>query len=360
MPRTQLSIATLNLLNLNEPGEPIYNDEDGWSPQQFSQKLEWTSRMLADMRSDVWGFQELWHKDSLQACFTHAGLAGDYTLLTPPNQTGQRIICAGAVRSSILVGEPEWIDEFPEHYKLASGGDDPQTSNISVNIDKFSRPVLYYQVKPRTDGRIIHVYVCHFKSKRPTDIHREDWYRSNIHGPHRKGLGAAISTIRRTAEAAALRMILTERMKGTNDPVIVMGDFNDGQHSNTLNIVTEQPNFLVSGLSQGGADNGLYTVGTLQEYRSLRDIYYTHIFKNLRESLDHILVSQEFYDNSKKRIWAFKGMDLANDHLNDHNHKETGTSDHGVVRAQFEYHPTEEAKRLMAEDAAAGLLAEPG
>ena len=80
-------------------------------------------------------------------------------------------------------------------------------------------------------------------------------------------------------------------------------------------------------------------MGTLQEYRSLRDVYFTHVFQNTRESLDHILVSQEFYDNSRKRLWAFKGMELVNDHLNADDHKETGTSDHGIVRATFEYRP---------------------
>jgi predicted extracellular nuclease len=128
-------------------------------------------------------------------------------------------------------------------------------------------------------------------------------------------------------------------MKDTDRPVVVLGDVNDGQHSNTLNILTGQPNYLLSGLSVGGSDVDLYTVGTLQEYRSLRDVYYTHVHQNYRESLDHILVSQEFYDNSKARRWAFKGMTIANDHLNDKDHKVTGTTDHGIVRAQFEYRP---------------------
>lgn len=128
-------------------------------------------------------------------------------------------------------------------------------------------------------------------------------------------------------------------MKGTNTPVIVMGDLNDAQHSNTLNILTGQPNYLLSGLSEGGSDVDLYSVGTLQKYRSQRDVYYTHVFNKTRESLDHILVSQEFYDNSRKRIWAFKGMEIANDHLNSDDHKENGSSDHGIVRVTFEYRP---------------------
>ncbi len=340
MARTQLSIATCNLYNLNEPGLPMYRNANGWSQAQYDRKVEWLARALGGtMRSDVWGFQELWHGDSLRRCFTAAGLAGEYTLLVPDGHAGGRIVCAGAVRSDILVGTPEWIEAFPEAFVLHSGGDDAQTPDIAVEIDAFSRPVLHFEIRPRSGGKRIHVYVCHFKSKRPTDIYREPWYDKQSYSKHSEAIGAAISTIRRTAEATALRMILTERLKGTDTPVVVLGDLNDGQHSNTLNILGGQPNYLLSGLSKGGSDVDLYAAGTLQEYRSLRDVYYTHIHQNTKESLDHILVSQEFYDNSRNRLWAFKGMDIVNDHLNDDDHKNDGTTDHGIVRARFEYRP---------------------
>jgi predicted extracellular nuclease len=153
-------------------------------------------------------------------------------------------------------------------------------------------------------------------------------------------LGAAISTIRRTAEAAALRFMLSEQMKRTRTPVIVLGDINDGQHSNTTNILTEQPRYLV-GDSLGGGDVSLYTAQTLQEYRSTRDVYYTHIFQDIMESLDHILVSEEFYDNSRQRIWMFDGMSVNNDHMNFDDHKATGTNDHGVICATFKYNPAD-------------------
>lgn len=96
-----------------------------------------------------------------------------------------------------------------------------------------------------------------------------------------------------------------------------------------------QPSYL-SGLSTGGSD---VDAGTLQAYRSERDVYSTHIHQNIKESPDHILVSQEFYDNSQKRLWAFKGLEILNDHLNHDDHKETGSTDHGVVKAVVEYRP---------------------
>jgi predicted extracellular nuclease len=136
----------------------------------------------------------------------------------------------------------------------------------------------------------------------------------------------------------------TNQAKGTEDPIVVIGDLNDGQHSNTLNILTGQPNYLTT-LVSGGSDTDLYSAQTLQQYRSETDVYYTHVFQDRRESLDHILFSQEFYDNSKERIWAFAGMEIANDHLNREDHKATGTNDHGIVRVSFIHKPAAKPKK---------------
>ena len=61
-------------------------------------------------------------------------------------------------------------------------------------------------------------------------------------------------------------MILTEQTRDTHTPAIVLGDLNDGKHSNTLNIVTGQPRYL-TGLSKGGSNTDLYAGQVLQEYR---------------------------------------------------------------------------------------------
>lgn len=336
----RLSIATFNLYNLNEPGLPLYSNQDGWSEAQYAAKIRWTARMISELRPDVLGLQELWHENSARAALAAAGLAPDYDLIVPPDTAGQRIVCAALVRKGLLVGAPRWLDTFPDGFRLQSSGDDPQTPAISVGITHFSRPVLQLAIRPRADAAAIVVHVCHLKSKAPTQLYREDWYRAATasYAPHAQGLGTAVSTIRRTAEAAALRWLLTEQMRGTDTPVIVLGDINDGQSSNTANILTGQPRYLV-GDSVGGGDTALYTAQTLQEYRNTRDVYYTHIHQDMMESLDHILVSQEFYDNSRKRRWLFDGLAIHNDHLDDADHKARGTNDHGIVCARFRYKP---------------------
>ncbi|GGF45645.1 endonuclease/exonuclease/phosphatase family protein [Echinicola rosea] len=334
------SLVTFNLYNLNLPGHSMYRDYDGWSDDQYENKIIWTSYMLHLLQPDIFGFQELWHEDALKDAFTRAGLMDSYDILCPSHHDGNKIICAGAVKKGLLDGTPEWLETFPEKFILESAGDDPQTPDIAIQIASFSRPVLHFKVKLREDRDAVSVFVAHFKSKAPTAIYREGWYRDDYdyYKKHSETLGYTLSTIRRSAEAAALRMIILDKLKHTDLPVIVMGDLNNSQLSDTLNIMTGQPRYL-QGRSSGGGDADLYTVATLQEYRSLRDVYYTHIYQNIRESLDHILVSQEFYDNSRKRIWAFDGMEIYNDHLADEDHKASGTTDHGIVKATFKFAP---------------------
>jgi predicted extracellular nuclease len=311
-----------------------------WTKEEFGHKVSWVARMLDTIDADVVGLQELWHAEAMETVLERQALRDRYDLLAAP-ATGSRIVCAALVRKGLLRGTPRWISTFPEAVRLEStDGLDPQSPAIAVHIQGFSRPVLHFQVALRDAPPLVEVFVAHLKSKLPTQVNGEAWYDADpeTYRDHRNALGGAISTIRRTAEATALRVLLTEVMKGTETPVLVLGDLNDGQHSNTINILTEQPNYLV-GESQGGADIGLYTAQTLQEYRDTRDVYYTHVHQDLRESLDHVLVSEQFYDHSRRRQWLFDGLGISNDHLNDDDHRATGTGDHGVVKVGFRWKP---------------------
>ena len=336
------SVATFNLYNLQLPGRSMNPGQPAWTATEYRRKLDWTGRQLKEVGADIVGLQELWHADAMAEALERANLDDDYDLLAEPAK-GDEIVCAAIVRKGLLRGLPAWISMFPDAVRLESTTDDPQAPDILVRLRGFARPVLTFDVALRDNPPLTKVYVSHLKSKSPTRIDLEDWYEADPerYRNHRTALGAALSTIRRTAEATALRVMLTETMKGNVTPVIVLGDLNDGQLSNTVNIVTEQPRYLV-GHSTGGADIGLYSAQTLQEYRDSRDVYYTYVHEDLRESLDHVLVSEQFYDNSDRRLWLFDGLAIANDHLNDTDtatHKLKGTGDHGVVRVRFRFRP---------------------
>jgi hypothetical protein len=144
-----IDIATFNLLNLNEPGLPLYSDADGWAQDVYDRKIDWSKRVLTRLKPQVMGFQELWHRASLERVVTEAGLMADYDLLIPPDANGTRIVCAAMVAKGLLEGTPEWITDFPEAFILESRGDDPQTPEITVKVRKFSRPVLHFTIRPR-------------------------------------------------------------------------------------------------------------------------------------------------------------------------------------------------------------------
>jgi len=339
--RPSLKFATFNLYNLQLPDELMYHNNK-YSKVQYDKKINWTSNLLKQIDADIIGFQELWHPDALKDAFEASGLANDYNLVA--KLFNRSIGTALAVKKIHKIKSKKWTKDFPEELVLKKR---KSTSNsgvpdykISVSADYFARPILKVKIKPVQGNKEtpdILVYVAHFKSKLPMDLDLIEKQKPSIK-MHQTAIGGALSTIRRTAEAAALRVLLNKDMKGTNTPVVVMGDLNDTEHSVTNTLVTGDPNYRLFFSSRGGnSDTGLYSSSSLQEYRNLRDVNYTHIFKGRYETLDHILVSEQFYDYSKKRIWSFKEVRVYNDYLEDHNDKSSG--DHGVVTSQFVFHP---------------------
>jgi predicted extracellular nuclease len=217
--------------------------------------------------------------------------------------------------------------------------------DIAVTIDVFSRTILELTIA-HADAREVPpvtVYCCHLKSKLATQFRRIDYDINPLIRGFETPLGSALSTIRRTAEAAGLRILLDRRMDDNHDPVVVLGDCNDGTLSNTLQILTRQPSYGLSIKSRAGrqSEKGLYTTAQLDQLRSFRDLNYSHIHHEIPEILDHVLVSDAFYDGSIHRCWSFSNMRILTDHINPH---VTGgeASDHGLVSASFDWNPAED------------------
>ncbi|MEB3211251.1 MAG: endonuclease/exonuclease/phosphatase family protein [Leptolyngbyaceae bacterium] len=337
-----ISFATFNLYNLQLPGKRWRFNAEPYSEQMYRQKVTWSAEMIHRIQADVIAFQELWSKQCLIDIFVEAGLENDYELVFIKDEWYD-IAVAAAVRSPWTVRQKTIHKEFPEELTLIKRGNDPQDAgednDIEVKINIFSRSVLQLSIGHTDDPDVpqIEAFATHLKSKLPTRLDNEESDDEGIRS-HSQALGSALSTIRRTAEVAALRIIVNKVAKHTDVPVVIVGDLNDGQLSNTLAIATQQPSYRLYGASRvgGKSDVGLYDASTLQQFRSLRDVYYTHVYKDVREIIDHVLVSEQFYHYSRQRIWSFREMKVWNDFLDDE-HK--WTSDHGIVCAYFDYGP---------------------
>jgi endonuclease/exonuclease/phosphatase family metal-dependent hydrolase len=339
--RDTLKFATFNLYNLQLPQQPMYHGKK-YTAAQYKAKLVWTARMLKDLDADIIAFQELWRPECLEAAFDEAGLQGEYTFAAlDDNPSG--IDNAVAVRKPHKILSKKWIKKFPDEtvLKKRSGASNEPDYQMAIAIDRFSRSVLHVNVKvdigPNVAPIKLIVLAAHLKSKLPIQLDSQESKKASIKR-HATALGQAMASIRRTAEAAAVRVMLNKLMKGNDNPVVVLGDLNNTEDSVSTAIITGQPKFRLFADSKVGSksDAGLYAASSMQGYRSLKDVAFTNIFDGRRETLDHILVSEQFYDYSKKRIWSFNNMRCFNDYLDD---DDKSTSDHAAVRATFDYNP---------------------
>jgi hypothetical protein len=191
--------------------------------------------------------------------------------------------------------------------------------SLNVGIRDFSRPLAHATIEAVHPGaeRHVEVLVAHLKSKLPTRLDPPD--REPLHAGDADALGSALSTIRRAAEAAALRLVCNDLLRDGQRAVVLLGDLNDGHRSVTTELIAGPHHYRLFAASRAGeqASRGMYAAATLHLHRSQRDVYYTYIHEGAHESLDHILVSQHFYDYSRQRRWSFRQMRVLNDHLDD-------------------------------------------
>ncbi|MEO1700904.1 MAG: endonuclease/exonuclease/phosphatase family protein [Pseudomonadota bacterium] len=339
-----MRVATFNAKNLTKPGERIYFGRDPlYTEGEYAEKTWWIGQRLLEMDADVIGFQEIWKIDALVDCLKEVGLEDEYDVIGRDAPDNFSVQVATMVRKGTARSEAVWHTQFPENARFIKRRTDQSTYHMDVLIDNFSRPVLELRVKPKRRGSSeVTFFNSHLKSKRPIDLDRAE--RDKLPSEDEVAIGSALSNIRRSAEAAALRVVLNARMIENDDPVVVLGDLNDDYLSVSTTIVTGDPSYKLFEASRVGsrasksADLGLYSVQMLKQYRSLRNVHYTHVYKNRIEVLDHILVSEQFYDHSLKREWAFRDAKYWNDHLEDHDNSHT-TTDHGIVMAEFDFRP---------------------
>jgi hypothetical protein len=303
--------------------------------------------------AEVIGFQELWSADALADAFRAANLFDQYDIVARDAPGIGRPQVALAVRkdrndNSQIASGAHWIPDFPANFKFDGLREtDGAEEEITVTINHFSRPILHAVIRSegtRPTPPDVSVYVCHLKSKGPARLSFAQ-PRPGALQSYAKLTKSTVSHIRRVMEAGALRALLDGVMKQQDEaaisPTVVLGDLNDDTLSVTNELISDQPTYRVIQKSRAGltSDKGLYSVERLQQYRSMRHVYYTHVYKHKRESLDHILVSEEFYDHSHKRQWSFREMEVFNDHLNREVFEDLGASDHGLVRAYFDWNP---------------------
>jgi len=335
MNRRSFKVGTFNLQNLALPNQFFY--EDCYTPEQYSKKKSWIAEQLNRMQADVIGFQEVFDKDALKDVLAASAFCQGFSSIVALPITDTPAV---ALASRFPILEYAIIHNFPPAAQLRVQG-------AELPFTHFSRPILSVRLQ-LSEAVECTVFVVHLKSKRPIfpeGVDRQD--------PVERAKGQARSLVLRSVEAIALRLVLMETLQNRDHPVIVVGDMNDGSLAVTSQIVSGEPPLrkMHPEQKQKAWDVLLYHVKDIQARQSYGDFFYTHIHNGHYDSLDHIMVSQEFVSQNPRRVGRVVYVSVLNDHLIDETLSREEIpcwqSDHGQVVASIELEQRDRPRRFQ-------------
>jgi len=339
------------LFNYLEPPNAFYEFERIYSAVQWDKKQKWVINYLQEHQPDIIGFQEVFSTDSLRELVQKQGY--DYFA---------------------VIDEPEVIDDFIYRspvVAIASRYPIVEVTAVQVNLElaqtlglssnfSFSRKVI------RATIDLPHIsntdcYVVHFKSKRSL-IELDE--KHNTLSPEQtiiENLKASVagswgSTIQRGSEATLLMIDMIEQREKTNQPMILMGDFNnnltDGVLShlltNTLRFVSrvDREAYLAKyclndawDLLQKSLSNDMSEANDKRDTDEINQTNQetitrtpTHYFGAGSSVLDYVLLSCEFDASYHDSLYQVSAYDTYDRHLiNPIFDRDGESTDHGIV-----------------------------
>ncbi|GKY88251.1 endonuclease/exonuclease/phosphatase family protein [Sinisalibacter aestuarii] len=395
----QFSIASFNVKNLIGPDKEYYRFQS-YTPEEYAWKRDWTADQLVDLDADVIGFQEIFEEEALadvvalasrraralndavipdrgkayrrKVIFDKLGVApwDGAALAFAPNAAdagvpGERRPGVAVLSRLGFAGEPEIIQDLPAPLTIPFQplrGMDGALDAGQFTLRRLSRPIL--KVRIPVGDHVVTLFNCHMKSKLGEFITpegadyapEEDLTR---YDPVGRALGSLRAAVRRMAEAWVLRReIVAELERG--HPVVALGDFNDGEHAVSSEIISGELPFRNYGWmlrhdAQSYSDRyseeehilitekvermRLHSAESLFVRKSLRDMVYTSAFGGVYESIDQILLSRHFDPDFGGRIADMEYFSVLNDHITDGSHPEAPynklASDHGQIKAHL-------------------------
>jgi len=341
-------IGSCNAENLNIPGVRYSGrpdrDGDPVPPDTYAYKVAWLSRLLETARVDLVGFQELFHREALDAVVSATKRLEGATICAPDLDdnmvNGEATGPFNGLASRFPIVSHLAISAFPENVRghLRVQHRHACSATIDVAIEEFRRPVLRADVQLR-DDTVATVFVAHLKSNGPQLLEGE-----SQDDPVAQALGKARSIILRAAEAAALRSLIVAAASDHDRPIIVLGDLNDGLGAVTTRMIAgSAPRTTATARSDAPPDRYLYSVHELQQPLAQGYLGYSHIHQGRYELLDHIFVSKELVAHHPDHIAAVRNTRIYNDHLfdwrttSDRETRSASTSDHGVPVTEIEW-----------------------
>ena len=395
---TRFTIASFNVKNLIGSDKEYYAYQT-YTPEEYAWKEAWLADQLLTMDADIVGFQEIFEEEALRHTIKEADQRGnalnnealpdaskayrkkaifrklaytpyaDAALAFAPNsadseEPGKRRPGVALLSRLGFAGAPEVLQDLETPltipFQPLRGLDAEDSGHFTLR--RLSRPIL--KVRIPVSDHVVTVFNCHLKSKlgeyfTPDDHDFPPEADLTQYDPLGRAMGSMRAALRRMGEAWVLRREIVKEL--TDDrPVMVMGDFNDGEHAVSSEIISgevpfknyswmlrhdaKHPNdrYTKEENEQIKADVEnvrLHSAEKLFVRKSLRDMVYTSAFGGNFESIDQIYLSRHFHPDNENAIGNMEYFSVLNDHLTDGSHPEAPynklASDHGQIMAHM-------------------------
>lgn len=394
-PMTQVTIASFNVKNLIGPDQEYYRFQS-YTPEEYAWKRDWMADQLLTLNADIVCFQEVFEQSALEdvigetdrrgqaandavipgpekryhrraifdrlAYAPYDGATLAFAANTSDGEPGQRRPGIAILSRYGFAEPPVVIQDLDTPLDIPFGALGGAEDAGHFTLRRLSRPIMKARVE--MGGTVVSVFNCHLKSKLGEYIRPEgaEFAREAVltaYDPIGRAMGSLRAALRRMAEAWVLRReILRELDHGR--PVLVLGDFNDGEHAVSSEIIsgevpfrnyawmlrhdakhrgdryTEEEN---TDITEAVDRVRLHSAEKLFVRKSLRDMVYTAAFGGTYESIDQIYMSRHFLPDYARSIGEMEYFSVLNDHLTDGSHPEAPynklASDHGQIMAHF-------------------------
>ncbi|KAJ55962.1 alpha-1,4 polygalactosaminidase [Actibacterium mucosum KCTC 23349] len=387
---TEFTIASFNVKNLIGADKEYYRFEK-YTPEEYAWKQDWLADQVLTLNADIVCFQEIFEEEALRDVVDEADARGaalnaasvpdrskryarkaifrklatdsykDAALAFAPNasdgEPGERRPGLAILSRFGFAEPPEIVQDLDPPLQIPFPGQEG-----GYSLPRVSRPILKARVP--VGDRVITVFNCHLKSKlgefvRPDDADFAPEANLLSYDAAGRAMGSLRAAVRRMAEAWVLRnLILGELKQGR--PVLVLGDFNDGEHAVSSEIISGEVPFKnyawmrrhdathqadrysreeAEQITESVEAMRLHSAEKLFVRKSSRDMVYTAAFGGVFESIDQILMSRHFLPEWDGAIGEMEYFSVFNDHLTDGSHPEAPynklASDHGQIMAHF-------------------------
>lgn len=307
----RFQVMTWNLENLFLAGQP----SGPKTTEIYEQKMKNLATTILSIAPDVLAVQEVGDP----AAFTdlQQRLQGQYPFALLSEHPDARHIRVGFLARLQLQQKKELFD-FPDQALTNL------TDGQGQAIEHMGRGALKVSVEV-PNAFTVHIVTTHLKSKLITYPDGRRFPKDE--NERARETGNAL--LKRTAEAVALRVYINQLLTRTTDPLIVLGDFNDGPQAVTTQLLLGPEDFSLARADKGD-DVRLYN---LAEYIPPQRRY-SRIYHKNHELIDHILVSHELVFRQQKVDSYVEPIESIGEGTE--TRQRTTFPDHAPLFAQFE------------------------